>query len=165
MTEEESKDFKTNEELFLFLIKKGFVKKAFNKEDTEKYISRLKMEIEVLKNGDVIDYFLTLYDIIKFARTEKMMTGIGRGSAGGSLVAYLLDIIKIDPIKFGLLFERFLNAGRMGSWVDCDKYVIELEDGSKIELIEGELVRVKRNNKETAVLVHELLEGDEIIRF
>jgi DNA polymerase-3 subunit alpha len=165
MTEEESRDFKTNEELFLFLIKKGFVKKAFPKEDTEKYISRLKMEIEVLKNGDVIDYFLTLYDIIKFARTEKMMTGIGRGSAGGSLVAYLLDIIKIDPIKFGLLFERFLNAGRMGSWVDCDKYVIELEDGSKIELIEGELIRVKRNNKETAVLVHELLEGDEIIRF
>jgi DNA polymerase-3 subunit alpha len=165
MTEEEAKDFKTNEDLFLFLIKKGFTQKGFNKGDSKKYLDRLKMEITVLKNGDVIDYFLTLYDIIKFARAENMMTGVGRGSAGGSLVAYLLDIIKINPLEFGLLFERFLNAGRMGAWVDCDLYSIELEDGQTVELIEGELVRIERNGKETAVLIHDLLKGDKIIRF
>lgn len=165
MTEEESKDFKTNEELFLFLIKKGFTQKGFHKEDSKRYLDRLKMEITVLKNGDVIDYFLTLYDIIKYARAENMMTGVGRGSAGGSLVAYLLDIIKINPLEFGLLFERFLNAGRMGAWVECEKYCIELEDGQTVELIEGELIRIERNGKETAVLIHDLLVGDKIIRF
>lgn len=164
MTDEESNEFETNEELFLYLVKKGF-KEKLSQEDSKKYIDRLKTEIEVLKNGDVIDYFLTLYDIIKYARNENMMTGIGRGSAGGSLVAYLLDIIKIDPMKFGLLFERFLNAGRMGRWVDCDLYCIELEDGKTVDLIEGELIRIRRNNKETAVLIHDLLEGDEIVRF
>lgn len=164
MNKDESEKFKTNEELFIHLIKKGF-KEKLSKEDSKLYVDRLKTEIEVLKNGDVIDYFLAIYDISKFARDNKMMTGIGRGSAGGSLVAYLLDIIKIDPLKFGLLFERFLNAGRMGKWVDCDSYEIELTNGEKVTLIEGELVRIKRGGKETAVLIHDLKEGDEIIRF
>ena len=164
MSKEESENFKTNEELFLHLIKKGF-KEKLSKEDSKIYVDRLKTEIEVLKNGDVIDYFLAIYDISKFAKNNNMMTGIGRGSAGGSLVAYLLDIIKIDPLKFGLLFERFLNAGRMGKWVECEAYEIELENGEKVTLIEGELVRIKRNGKETAVLVHDLEERDEIIRF
>lgn len=164
MSKEEAERFSTNEELFIYLIKKGFNEKL-SKEDSKKYVDRLKVEIEVLKNGDVIDYFLAIYDISKFARDNKMMTGIGRGSAGGSLVAYLLDIIKIDPLKFGLLFERFLNAGRMGKWVECDTYEIELTNGEKVTLIEGELVRIKRKGKETAVLIHDLKEGDEIIRF
>ena len=164
MTEKESSQFNTNEELFLHLIKVGF-KKKLGKEQAQIYIDRLKMEINVLKNGDVIDYFLSLHDIVQYARANNMMTGVGRGSAGGSLVAYLLDIIKINPLEFGLLFERFLNAGRMGAWKDCPLYIIELEDGKKLEFIEGELVRIKRNGRETAVLIHELLEGDEIIRY
>jgi DNA polymerase-3 subunit alpha len=165
MTEEESADFSTNEELFLYLIKLGFTKKGFNKKDTQVYIDRLKIEIGVLRQGDVIDYFLTLHDIVRYAKSESILTGIGRGSAGGSLVAYLLGIIKINPLDYELLFERFLNSGRMGLYEDRPLYKIELEDGVFIELAEGALVRILRGEKEITVYIHELVEGDKILKY
>ena len=163
MTEKEAGEFDTNEELFIHLIKLGF--KERNIQDTQKYIERLKVEIEVLRMGDVIDYFLSLYDIIQFAKREKMLTGIGRGSAGGSLVAYLLGIIQIDPIQFDLLFERFLNSGRMGEMQDRPAFEIELEDGSKRMLAEGTLVAIMRDKKEQVLFIQDLKEGDEILRY
>jgi len=163
MTPEEAKQFGTSEELFLHLVKQGFKKKKIK--DPQRYIDRLKIEIDVLKKGDVIDYFLSLYDIIQFSKRESMLIGMGRGSAGGSLVAYLLEIIKIDPIEFDLLFERFLNSGRMGVWEDRPLYSVQLEDGSLIELAEGTLVRVMRNNKETVIQIHELQEGDDVLKY
>lgn len=163
MTPEEEEQFSSSEELFLHLVKKGFKEKKIK--DAQKYISRLKIEIDVLRKGDVIDYFLSLYDIIQFAKRENILTGIGRGSAGGSLIAYLLGIIKVDPLDFDLLFERFLNAGRMGSWEDRPLYSFELEDGSTVELAEGTLVRVLRNKVEKVVQVHEVEEGDDIIKY
>lgn len=163
MTEEESKQFKTSEEMFLHLVKKGFKEKGFK--NPQKYIDRLKVEIEVLKKGDVIDYFLSLYDIIQFSKREDMLIGMGRGSAGGSLVAYLLDIIKIDPLEFDLLFERFLNSGRMGLWKDRPLYSLELEDGSTLELAEGTMVRVSSNGREKIIPIHEVKENDEIIKY
>lgn len=163
MTEEESSQFDTNEELFLHLVKKGF--KDRKVKDANKYLDRLKKEIEVLKMGDVIDYFLSLHDIIRYAKSKDMLTGIGRGSAGGSLVAYLLGIIQVDPLRFDLLFERFLNSGRMGKFEDRPLFILEDDKGNKIELIEGSLVKIKRNNSDMIVFVHELLEGDEIIKY
>ena len=163
MTDFEKIRFSSNEQLFLHLIKKGFRDRKIV--DTDKYIARLKTEIEVLQQGDVIDYFLSLYDIIRYARGEGMLTGIGRGSAGGSLVAYLLDIIQIDPLEFDLLFERFLNSGRMGEYQDRALYEVETDDGKLIQLAEGALVRVKRGDRETAVFIHDLQEGDEIVRY
>lgn len=162
MTEEESNQFDTNEQLFLHLVKKGF--KDRQVKDADKYVARLKKEIAVLKMGDVLDYFLSLHDIIRYAKSENMLTGIGRGSAGGSLVAYLLGIIQVDPMRFDLLFERFLNSGRMGKFEERPSFIIEA-DGKTLEFEEGSLVRIKRNNKETVVFVHELVEGDEIIRY
>ena len=161
MTEDESSNFDTNEQLFLHLVKKGFKDRGI--ENADKYIGRLKKEIAVLKMGDVIDYFLSLHDIIGYAKRQKMLTGIGRGSAGGSLVAYLMGIIQVDPLRFDLLFERFLNEGRMGRFEDRPSFKITQEDGSIIEFEEGSLVRIKRDNKETVVFVHELVEGDDII--
>lgn len=161
MSEEESENFNTNEELFLHIVKKGF--KDRNIADASKYIARLKKEIAVLKMGDVIDYFLSLHDIIGYAKRQNMLTGIGRGSAGGSLVAYLMGIIQVDPLRFDLLFERFLNEGRMGRFEDRPSYKITQEDGSVIEFEEGSLVRIKRNDNERVVFVHELVEGDDII--
>ena len=93
-----------------------------------------------------------------------MLTGIGRGSAGGSLVAYLLGIIHIDPLEFDLLFERFLNSGRMGKFEDRPNYIFESEDGETIELAEGELARVLRDGKEIVLYCHEIKQGDEIIK-
>ena len=162
MTDFEKLKYKTNEKLFLHLIKKGF--RDRNITDRDKYIERLKVEIEVLKAGDVIDYFLSLYDIIRFAKSKDMLTGIGRGSAGGSLVAYLLGIIQIDPLEFDLLFERFLNSGRMGKWEDRPLYIFEDDEGNKIELAEGDLARIKRNKREMVVYCHDIKEGDEIIK-
>ena len=77
MTEEESSQYGSNEELFMAIIKKGFKDREIK--DANKYIERLKKEIEVLKMGDVIDYFLSLHDIINYAKSKKMLTGIGRG--------------------------------------------------------------------------------------
>tara|TARA_R110002050_G_scaffold48683_2_gene113156 strand:- start:3039 stop:4595 length:1557 start_codon:yes stop_codon:yes gene_type:complete len=161
MTEEESSQFDSNEKLFLHLVKEGFKDREIK--DADKYVARLKKEIAVLKMGDVIDYFLSLHDIIGYAKRQKMLTGIGRGSAGGSLVAYLMGIIQVDPLRFDLLFERFLNEGRMGRFEDRPSFKITQEDGSIIEFEEGSLVRIKRDSKETVVFVHELVEGDDII--
>jgi DNA polymerase-3 subunit alpha len=163
MSEEESNNFNTNEELFLDILKQGF--KNRNIDDVSKYVDRVKKEVAVLKMGDVIDYFLSLHDIIKYAKSKNMLTGIGRGSAGGSLVAFLMGITQVDPMEFDLLFERFLNEGRMGQFEDRPSFNVTQEDGSIIEFEEGSLVRIKRNNKETVVFVNELKEGDEIIQY
>ena len=162
MTVEESSVYNTNEELFLGLIKKGFKEKGIKE---QVYIDRLKAEIEVLKMGDVIDYFLVLHDIVQKSKAEGFLTGIGRGSAGGSLIAYLLGIIQIDPLEFDLLFERFLNSGRMGEYQDRPSYELTLEDGSIVKLAEGALVRVIRDNEEKVVFIHDLQEGDDLIKY
>lgn len=163
MTNEEIEKFGTSDKMFLHLVTKGFTEKKFK--NAQKYLDRLKLEIDVLKKGDVIDYFLTLYDIIQFSKRENMLIGIGRGSAGGSLVAYLLGIIKIDPLDFDLLFERFLNSGRMGLWEDRPLYSLQMEDGLVIELQEGTIVKIKRKGKVKVVPIHEVQEDDEILKY
>jgi len=163
MTKEESLLYKDNASMFIDLIKKGLVEKKLNKKQA--YIDRLKKEIDVLKKGDVIDYFLSLYDIVKFAKNNDMLTGIARGSAGGSLVAYLLGIIQIDPMEFDLLFERFLNSGRMGVWEDRPAYKIETDNGNFIELQEGSLIRIQRDKKEQVIFIKDLKENDIILKY
>ncbi len=82
-------------------------------------IERLEYELNVIKQMGYVDYFLIVWDFIKFAVDNGIMTGPGRGSAAGSLVAYTLGITKIDPIKYNLIFERFLNPDRV-SMPDID---------------------------------------------
>lgn len=112
MTEEQKAKFEDNEDLFWFLIEEGLKRKC-PKDDIKQYIERVETEVDVIKQGDVIDYFLILWDIIKWSQENDILVGIGRGSGGGSLVAYLLDLTQIDPIEYDLLFERFLNVGRI----------------------------------------------------
>lgn len=162
MTEEESLKFKNNEELFMHLVKKGFKERGIK--DAEKYVDRLKTEIKVLKDGDVIDYFLTTRSIIEDAKQKEILVGLGRGSAGGCLVSYLLGIIEIDPMDFDLLFERFLNPGRIGEFKDCEAYSIETDEG-KITLNEGSIIKILREGKEKNIFVESLIEGDEIIKY
>ena len=162
MNKEESRKFPTNEKLFLHLIKLGLEKKGL---DIADYIDRLKEEISVLKQGDVIDYFLSQYDVMKFGQEKGMLTGLGRGSAPGSLIAYLLDITRINPLDFDLLFERFLNSGRMGSFEDRPEYKIETDTGEEITFQEGDLIRIIRDERETVVFIEDLKENDEIVRY
>lgn len=77
------------------------------------YIERLEYELKVIRQMDYVDYFLIVWDFIKYAKDNGIMVGPGRGSAAGSLVAYCLGITGIDPIKYNLLFERFLNPERV----------------------------------------------------
>ena len=80
---------------------------------------RLEYELGVIKTMGYVDYFLIVWDFIRFARDHDIMVGPGRGSAAGSLVSYTLGITKLDPIKYNLLFERFLNPERV-SMPDID---------------------------------------------
>ena len=80
---------------------------------------RLEYELSVIKSMGYVDYFLIVWDFIKYAKDHNIMVGPGRGSAAGSIVAYCLEITSIDPIRYQLLFERFLNPERV-SMPDID---------------------------------------------
>ena len=86
---------------------------------TEELKERLEYELGVIKSMGFIDYFLIVWDFIHFAKSNNIMVGPGRGSAAGSIVAYTLEITDIDPIKYSLIFERFLNPERV-SMPDID---------------------------------------------
>ena len=87
--------------------------KRFNNKITTKYKDRLLYELSVIKKMGFSNYFLIVYDYIKYAKTSGILVGPGRGSAAGSLVSYSLGITDVDPIKYDLLFERFLNIERV----------------------------------------------------
>lgn len=93
---------------------------------------RLNYELEVIGQMGYADYFLIVWDFMKFAHEQGIMTGPGRGSAAGSLVAYVLKITNIDPVKYNLLFERFLNPERI-SMPDID---IDFSDRRRDEVIQ-----------------------------
>ena len=80
---------------------------------TREVKERLEYELGVIEQMGYVDYFLIVWDFIKFAKENGIMVGPGRGSAAGSIVAYVLDITQIDPLKYNLLFERFLNPERI----------------------------------------------------
>ncbi len=86
---------------------------------TDELRERLEYELSTIKNMGYVDYFLIVWDFIKYARDHDIMVGPGRGSAAGSLVAYTLGITQLDPIRYDLLFERFLNPERV-SMPDID---------------------------------------------
>jgi DNA polymerase-3 subunit alpha len=96
------------------------------------YANRLSMELEVIDNLGFTDYFLIISDIINYCKYNGILTGPGRGSASGSLVVYLLGITEVDPIRFGLYFERFLNPERV-SPPDID---FDVEQGRRQEVIQ-----------------------------
>ena len=86
---------------------------------TEELVERLNYELGVIQKMGYVDYFLIVWDFIKYAKDHDIMVGPGRGSAAGSIVSYCLGITNIDPIKYQLLFERFLNPERV-SMPDID---------------------------------------------
>ncbi|MBQ7901052.1 MAG: DNA polymerase III subunit alpha, partial [Clostridia bacterium] len=88
-------------------------------EITPQLAERLRYELDIIEKMGYTDYFLIVWDFIRYAKTNGIMVGPGRGSAAGSLVAYCLDITEIDPIRYDLIFERFLNPERV-SMPDID---------------------------------------------
>ena len=125
MTKQEAETYETNEDLFWALIADGLDRHPDLIEDwgEDVIMERIDREVGVIKLGEAIDYFLITWDIINWCHRNGIMTGISRGSAGGCLVSYLLGITKLDPMRYDLLFERFLNAGRVKVSlpdIDCD---------------------------------------------
>ena len=94
-------------------IKKRLVNDKVDKNKYHEYIARLDYELGVIKDMGFSDYFLIVYDFVKFAKKEGILIGPGRGSAVGSLVAYSIGITEVDSLKYNLYFERFLNPARV----------------------------------------------------
>lgn len=104
---------------YLKSLCKAGLEKRMNGKVSRDYVKRLEYELSVIIKMGYTDYFLIVWDFIRWARQHGIMVGPGRGSAAGSLVAYCLGITHIDPIQNGLLFERFLNPERI-SMPDID---------------------------------------------
>ena len=113
------------------LTNKG-LKKRLNNNVTDTYQKRLDYELSVIKNMGFVDYFLIVYDYVLYAKKHDILVGAGRGSAAGSLVSYTLGITDVDPIKYNLLFERFLNPERV-TMPDID---IDFENTKREEVID-----------------------------
>lgn len=106
--------FTSDKDYFVHLCKQGFERRfggTVKMTDSE-YLERLDYEMSVINKMGFPGYFLIMWDVIRFAQENNILVGPGRGSACGSLVAYVLNITDVDPIEFGLLFERFLNEDR-----------------------------------------------------
>ena len=99
-------------EYLKYLCKKG-LNRRLNNHVPEVYITRLEKELSIINEMNFCNYFLIVWDYVKYAKQNHILVGPGRGSAAGSLVSYTLGIIDIDPIKYDLLFERFLNPERI----------------------------------------------------
>ena len=102
----------TDDKALLEACKKGLIERGLA--SNQKYIDRLKYELRVIKDKKFSRYFLTMTAIINIAR-KAMLVGPGRGSAAGSLVAYVLRLTDVDPFEYDLMFERFLNPSRKGA--------------------------------------------------
>lgn len=113
----------TSESYFEYLCKRGFEQlkkqKRFPADQEQIYLDRLELEIALIIKMGFVGYFLVVSDFIQWSRRNKIPVGPGRGSAAGSLVAWALEITNIDPIRYNLLFERFLNPERI-SMPDID---------------------------------------------
>lgn len=103
---------KGKEEFLLELCQKGLADK--NLKEIPEAQKRLDHELKIIHDMGFISYFLIVWDFIHYAKSHGIPVGPGRGSAAGSLVSFLLGITDLDPLKYGLLFERFLNPERMG---------------------------------------------------
>ena len=110
-------------EMLLTECRKGWRARGLTElteEEQKAYAERIKIELEDIRDADLANYFLIVWDVLRFCRDNLIPVGPGRGSAAGSLVSYLLYITQVDPIKHGLLWERFWNRGRKGSMPDID---------------------------------------------
>jgi len=113
------------------LCEQGLEKKDQEINDKDVAIKRLEYELSVIKETGFASYFLIVADFVNWAKQNRIIVGPGRGSAGGSLVSYLLNVIEVNPLKYDLIFERFLNPSRI-SMPDID---LDFADKRRDEVI------------------------------
>ena len=105
-------EFETHYDYLKKLCDDG-IKNRYGENPSQEIIDRENYELEVIKKMGYVDYFLIVWDYLHYAKTQNIPVGPGRGSGAGSIVAYAIEITDIDPIKYGLIFERFLNPERI----------------------------------------------------
>lgn len=173
MTDEELIKYGDRHSMFLALLEEGF-KRLVPESQEAIYRKRLEHEVYILESTDNVDYMLVQWDTVNWARANGILVGCGRGSAGGCLALYLLGITLIDPIKYDLLFERFLLPERAGLYpaqttvlageMMSGEYVeLELENGKTVCFDRDAQLLVVRDGKEMAVYADELKDGDDVV--
>lgn len=124
-------EYPTHYDFLKELCDKG-LKKRYGENLSEEIQKRAEYELSIIKKMGYVDYYLIVWDFIHYAKTNGIPVGPGRGSGAGSILAYAIEITDIDPIKYGLLFERFLNPERI-SMPDFD---VDFSDERRQEVID-----------------------------
>ena len=124
-------EYPTHFDFFRKLCDDG-IKKRYGENPSKEILDRAEYEISVIKKMGYVDYFLIVWDFIHYAKTHGISVGPGRGSGAGSIIAYAIEITDIDPMKYDLLFERFLNPERI-SMPDFD---VDFSDTHRQEVID-----------------------------
>ena len=133
--------------------------RRLNNEVSKEYLDRLEMELKVIDDMGFNDYFLIVYDYVLYAKKNNILVGPGRGSAAGSLVSYTLGITDIDPIKYNLLFERFLNKERV-TMPDID---IDFDANKRMDVIEY-VTKKYGDKKVVGIITFNTLGAKQVIR-
>lgn len=175
LTEKEKEKYGNAHNMFSQLLYEGLERLA-PKDRYDEYRERMEREKYVIESTDNVDYLLVQYDSTNWCRENGIYVGCGRGSAAGSLLLYLLGITLVDPMKYDLLFERFLLPERAGLYeaqttlikgqISSRDYVeIELENGRTVLFDRDAKFLVKREGMEQPIEIYadELLASDDII--
>lgn len=175
MTPEEKKKYGTTHEMFNELLEEG-LQRLVPVDKQEQYRKQMEYEKYIIESTNNVDYLLVQYDTVNWCKRNGILVGCGRGSAAGSLLLYLLGITLIDPIKYDLIFERFLLPERAGLYpaqttiigedIESLKYMeVDLECGRSLKIdVDAQLI-IKREGEEEPIIVYadELQEGDDIL--
>lgn len=175
MTPDEKKRYGTVHNMFNQLLEAGLQKLA-PKDKVDMYRKRMEYEKYIIESTDNVDYLLVQYDTCNWARKNDILVGCGRGSAAGSLLLYLLGITLIDPIKYDLIFERFLLPERAGLFpsdttvigedINSGDYMkITLDNGKEICIDKDAELMVQRDGEEQPIKIYadELKREDDIL--
>ena len=175
MTQEEKEKYGTTHNMFIQLLEEG-LQRLVPKEKQAEYRKQMEYERYIIESTNNVDYLLVQYDTCNWARRNNILVGCGRGSAAGCLLLYLLGITLIDPMRYNLIFERFLLPERAGLYpakttiigedMESKEYVeVDLEGGHHLKIDRDAQLMVKRDGKEEPVMVYadELQEDDDIL--
>ena len=177
MTPEEEVKYGTTHNMFIQLLEEGFERLVPKDAESQKrYREQMEYEKYIIESTNNVDYLLVQYDTCNWSRRNNILVGCGRGSAAGSLLLYLLGITLIDPLRYDLIFERFLLPERAGLYpsdatiigedIESNDYVnVTLENGKTLKIDRDAQLYVRRDGEEEPITIYadELEEGDDIL--
>ena len=144
---------------YLYELSHKGLNKRLNGNITKEYQDRLETELKIIDDMGFNDYFLIVYDYVLYSKKNNILVGPGRGSAAGSLVSYTLGITDVDPIKYNLLFERFLNPERI-TMPDID---IDFDANKRMDVIEY-VTKKYGEKKVVGIITFNTLGAKQVIR-